>query len=63
MNSPFSFVAKVDLQRADYSYFATDPMKNNCSFANKGREAYLVLVVAKIFFGLARMQVHWFLYK
>jgi hypothetical protein len=25
-----SFVAKANLQRADYSDFATDPMKNNC---------------------------------
>ena len=50
-----SFVAKVDLQRVDYSYFATDPMKNNCSFANMGREAYLVLVVAMVSFGLAKL--------
>ena len=46
-------MAKVDLQRANYSYFATDPMKNNCSIGNMGREAYLVLAVSMVFFGLA----------
>ena len=30
MNSPSSFVAKADLQRADYSYFATDSTMDNC---------------------------------
>ena len=63
MNSPSSFVDKADLQRADYSYFATEPMKNNCSFVNKGQEAYLVLIVAMVSFGLAELQVHWLLCK
>ena len=58
-----SFVAKANLQRVDYSYFATDPMKNNCSFANMGQEAYLVLAVAMVSFGLAELQVHWLLCK
>ena len=58
-----SFVAKADLQRANYSYFSTDPMKNNCSFANKGREAYLVLVVAMVSSDLAELQVQWLLCK
>ena len=57
------FMAKADLQRVDYSYFATDPMKSNCSFANKGREAYLVLVVAMVSSDLAELQVQWLLCK
>ena len=55
MNFLSSFVTKAELQRVDYSYFATNPMKNNCSFANMGREAYLVLVVAMVSFGLAKL--------
>ena len=57
MNFPSNFVSNVDLQRVDYSYFATNSIVDNYLIVSMDQEAYPVLVAGKVSFVRLDIQV------